>query len=225
MKQKFKYLFLFLLAVVFSTLKAQAPPWIWANGAASTGAEFIQGVSVDKVTGDVYAGGNFNGNLSAVYGSTFNATLGGTDAILVKYNTSGVLQYALRIGGTSTDAAQAVFLNPSENCVYIAGYFRNTVDFDPSAATFNLTSTGLDDIFIAKYTAAGAFVWAIRAGSTGNDRAEGIYADANGVYITGYCQNTTTFRSTNATTASSSGTHTGNNSFLAKYSLAVKRSG
>jgi len=116
--------------------------------------------------------------------------------------------------------AQAICFNPADNCVYVAGYFTGTVDFDPSAGVFNLVSTGGNDIFIAKYTAAGAFVWAVRAGSTGTDRAQGIYADANGVYVTGYCQNTTTFRSTNTATVGSSGAFTGNNSFLVKYDLA-----
>ena len=46
--------------------------------------------------------------------------------------------------------------------VYTTGEFSGTVDFDPGPGTDNLTSAGSSDIFVAKYTAAGALVWPSR---------------------------------------------------------------
>src|SRR5438105_15942847 len=45
--------------------------------------------------------------------------------------------------------------------VYTAGSFSGTIDFDPGAGIFNLTSTGLPfEVFISKLDSAGNFVWA-----------------------------------------------------------------
>ena len=53
--------------------------------------------------------------------------------------------------------------------VYTTGVFSGTADFDPGPGTFNLTSAGAHDVFVAKYTAAGALVWARRLGGSGAD--------------------------------------------------------
>lgn len=61
---------------------------------------------------------------------------------------------------------------------YVTGYFNGTVDFDPSAQTFNLSSRGgSDDIFVAKYSPSGEFIWAERFGGDDGDRGLGIAID------------------------------------------------
>ncbi|MBK9300748.1 MAG: hypothetical protein IPN14_09100, partial [Bacteroidetes bacterium] len=34
--------------------------------------------------------------------------------------------------------------------IYIIGHFAGTADFDPGPAVYNLTSTGLGDVFVQK---------------------------------------------------------------------------
>ncbi len=78
--------------------------------------------------------------------------------------------------------------------VYTTGSFRGTVDFDPGAGTFELTSAGQDDIFISKLTTDGNFVWAKRIGGTLADQAFGIAVDGSGnVYTTGTFRGTADF--------------------------------
>jgi hypothetical protein len=48
--------------------------------------------------------------------------------------------------------------------VLTTAYFNDTTDFDPGAATSNLTSLGPGDIFISKLDSNGNFVWAGREG-------------------------------------------------------------
>jgi hypothetical protein len=80
--------------------------------------------------------------------------------------------------------------------VYTTGTFRGTADFDPGPATFNLVAAGDRDIFISKLDPAGALIWAIRFGSTGNDEGMGITTDTAGnVYITGKFEDTVDFDS------------------------------
>lgn len=78
--------------------------------------------------------------------------------------------------------------------VYSTGVFRNTVDFDPGAGTTNLTSAGVQDVFVSKIDANGSLVWAVKVGGTGIDLGNEISVDANGfVYVAGAFEGTVDF--------------------------------
>src|SRR5207248_3090451 len=89
---------------------------------------------------------------------------------------SGDFGFALRLGGAISDMGRAVAADAAGN-VYVTGTFGGTVNFDPGAGTFNLTSAGFDDVFVAKYTSAGALVWAGDIGGAGTDRSWGLALD------------------------------------------------
>src|SRR5262249_31786455 len=73
--------------------------------------------------------------------------------------------------------------------IYVTGYFTGTADFDPGPGVYNITSAGLPDAFVAKYTAAGRFVWARPfggGGASGRCLGMAIAVDGSGnVYTTG----------------------------------------
>lgn len=107
--------------------------------------------------------------------------------------------------------------------IYVGGGFRTTVDFDPDGGTYNLTADNTYAtnvaLFFAKYTSAGALVWAKRVvgtGTTDQNIVYGITVDASeNVYITGVFQGTADFDpgagTANLTSAGS------NDIFFAKY--------
>jgi gliding motility-associated-like protein len=96
------------------------------------------------------------------------------------------LNWMAHAGSAGNEAAQATQVDNAGN-VFMCGGFSATTDFDPSASTANLVSNGSTDIFIAKYDAAGQYIWAINIGGAGLDAATAIATDLNGnVYITGY---------------------------------------
>ena len=71
--------------------------------------------------------------------------------------------------------------------VFTTGEFSGTVDFDPGASAYNLTSTGPNNIFILKLNTSGNFVWARNmGGNSQNQYSEDIVLDSSSnVYTTG----------------------------------------
>jgi hypothetical protein len=102
------------------------------------------------------------------------------------------------MGGEFSDVANAIAVDSSGNA-YITGYFSRTANFNPDGGTFNLTSHGRSDIFAAKYSPAGALVWADGMGSNDLNTAHrnmgrSIAVDSSGnVYITGIFAGTSDF--------------------------------
>jgi hypothetical protein len=82
--------------------------------------------------------------------------------------------------------------------VAIIGNYSTTIDFDPGAGVYNLTSTGYWDAFITKIDSSGNFMWAKGFGCFSfDDYGNSIAIDrANNVYGTGGFTGSTTFGST-----------------------------
>ena len=58
-----------------------------------------------------------------------------------------------------------------------------------------LTSSGLQDIYIAKIDPSGSFLWAVKVGGIDKDNGKGIYSDhAGNSYVTGNFRGTADFR-------------------------------
>lgn len=219
MKAKLR-LILILFSCVAGVL-AQAPPWYWAQQGATSGNEWVGDVCADPLSQGLYAGGTFDGNLTPVYGSSLSAALGPSDVVVLKYDAAGNVLWAFKIGNQGTEVFSGIAADPAGD-IYVIGTFNGTCDFDPSPTqTFTLSSSGTDG-FLAKYNANGGFLWALKLGSSGTDDIRGIYADANGVYITGYFTGIASFNTTSGTPAllSASGDE---DSFAAKYNASGVR--
>ena len=77
---------------------------------------------------------------------------------------------------------------------YVIGAFRDQVDFDPGPTTVNLTSTGLSDVYMAKYDSSGALLWAKKMGGLYWDFGQDISLDPEGnILVTGAYRNTSDF--------------------------------
>jgi hypothetical protein len=98
-------------------------------------------------------------------------------------------QWAVRAGGIQEDNCNCIATDNQGN-VYIAGTFRETANFGSTV----LTSTGDQDIFIAKLDMNGNWLWAVKAGGIEYDEIYGIATDNTGyVYVTGCFYYTATF--------------------------------
>jgi hypothetical protein len=102
--------------------------------------------------------------------------------LLLAADYSWAFQIGAPAAGTTlnNDFANAVTVDRYGN-TFIAGGFAGTVDFNPSSRkTFNLTSSGLTDIFVAKFGPDGGLLWARQAGGTGEDLASSVITDRHG---------------------------------------------
>ena len=150
----------------------------WVRKAGGTDFETGTDISIDA-SGNCYVTGHFQG--TATFGTTQITSSGNEDIFIAKYDTDGNFQWVRKAGGVDDDKGQRIAIDNLGN-LYITGIFQGIATFE----TTQLTSSGWNDIFIAKYDTDGNFQWVRKAGGTGNDVGYGIAADASGnCYVTG----------------------------------------
>ena len=105
----------------------------------------------------------------------------------------GNFLWSKSFGGTGDDRCFSIDIDASGN-VYTSGDFEGTVDFNPGAGTYNLTSAGHHDIFVQKMDASGNFLWAKSFGGSSIVYTGSMSLDASGnIYTTGCFKNTADF--------------------------------
>ena len=123
---------------------------------------------------------------------TFNGSAGSQEAFVAKVNAGGTaLDYCGYVGSGGYGTGIAV---DAAGNAYIAGEtYANEANFPVSVGP-DLTSNGLDDVFVAKLNTAGtAFLYCGYIGGSMDDTARGIAVDAAGnAYIVGHTRSTET---------------------------------
>ncbi len=192
----------------------------WVFNIGKTGTSFGYGIATDA-TGNVYVTGSYEGTADFdPSNGTANLTCTGNDAIFVaKYSAAGVYQWAFNIGEKYTDKAYSIATDALNN-VYVTGNFQDTTDFDPSGGTAILTkNSSVQDIFVAKYSSAGAYQWAFNIGATDQSLNQGssVITDASGnILITGAFSSTADFKGTSGASKNLTGVGI-YNCYIAKY--------
>ena len=187
-----------LIAILIACLLATSPEVHAQSGFASSmgGIGSDEGIAIAVDTsGNVYTTGSFDGTADFDPGaSVFDLTsAGGLDIFISKLDSSGNFLLAKAMGGAGTDRGLAIAVDSSGN-VYTTGSFDGTVDFNPGASAFDLTSTGGLDLFVSKLDASGNFLWAKAIGGAGDDQAFDLALDDSGnVHTTGSFDGTVDF--------------------------------
>jgi hypothetical protein len=174
---------------------------IWVKSIGGISDEYGKSIAVDA-SGNVIATGTYSGTVDFdPSASVFNLSpVGASDIYILKLDASGNFVWAQSIGGASNETANSMKIDATGN-IYTTGQFEATIDFDPSASVFNLTSSGAEDLFISKLDGNGNFIWAKSIGGTSTDIAYGISIDAHGkIYVTGYYSGTVDFDPNGGTT-------------------------
>ena len=116
--------------------------------------------------------------------------------LLIFLNSSSSAQqfeWVKRIGN-SQDHQAFILKTDAANNVYITGYFVSGFYFVPETSSNLAQAFGSDDIFIAKYSSNGTFLWGKTIGGSGQDRPSGMDVSADGnIALTGYFNGTVDF--------------------------------
>lgn len=140
---------------------------------------FAYAVASDP-SGNVVVTGTIRGSPNTGFGGATLTSAGDTDIFIAKYTAAGAHSWSLRFGSTGPDVGYGIGTDSSGN-VYVTGRFQGTVDFGggPLVGQSN-------DIFVAKYSSAGAHIWSQRFGGTGVEVGTAISVMSNGTFaITG----------------------------------------
>ena len=151
----------------------------------NTNSDYCNGVTVDS-SGNIYCAG-------VTYGVMGEANGGSSDAFIVKFNSSGTLQWVKQLGAVTTaagnnagnDYCKGITVDSSGN-VYCAGYTDGSIGEANGGGT---------DTFIMKLNSSGALQWIKQLGAVttapggsnaGNDYCYGVTVDSAGnVYCAG----------------------------------------
>jgi hypothetical protein len=145
---------------------------VWSKRFGDGSSQMARDIAVDAA-GAVVLAGNFDGTVD-IGGGALTA-VGVTDALMAKLSPAGAHVWSRRAGSAGGQVARAVAVDPTGSAVF-AGYMQNSGDFGGGT----LTSAGANDVFAAKYDAAGAHVWSKIFGDSAEQHGFDVLVDAAG---------------------------------------------
>ena len=205
----------------------------WSTHFITTGGgsyPYTRVTNVDTDAENIYVVGQFGsgtGSTLDLYNEDNNiagtlSNTGNADSFIAKYNSSGVLQWRARLGGSGDQYTSTASLSIDNNGnIYVTAIYSGAQAFynkdDTQAATLN--SSGLD-AYITKYNSSGYHQWSAGLSGSGNERGYNLTTSNDGaVYVTGsYTSNPMIFYNEDGLQGGTL-TRTGNNeeAFIAKY--------
>ena len=143
----------------------------WTRQFGTVASDSATGIATDA-GGNVYVTGSTSGALEG-------ANAGSSDSFIRSYDSEGNLRWTRQFGTSSDDSATGIATDANGN-VYVSGYTNGALEG---------TNSGSRDAFVRSYDGAGNVRWTRQFGTTDDDDALGIAADASGnVYVAGYTE-------------------------------------
>ena len=158
----------------------------WVKSFQGDGYETCQDLAVD-LDGNIYATGWFRdaADFDTGSGVTLFTSEGAEDSFIAKLSPQGNTIWARQIGSPNLEWSYSIAVDEIGD-VYTTGFFYSTVDFDPTSGSTELTSEGIEDVFITKLNTDGSFEWAKQVGGNGSDGGYGIEIGDNGdIFVLG----------------------------------------
>ncbi|MBC7696668.1 MAG: SBBP repeat-containing protein [Burkholderiales bacterium] len=190
---------------------------LWAKSASGYAAsKAATAIDVDS-NGNLYITGYYGGYTITFGSITLTNVSGYSDFFIAKYDNMGNVLWANGFGGHSYEYSQSIKVDINNDILVTGTFYSPSIVFgNDSIVNPNIGCFG--DIFIAKFSSAGNYIWAKQAGGYGADQGNAITTDPNGnIYLTGYTRSSTPcmFDTISLTPSTGSGYK---ENFIAKYS-------
>lgn len=189
-----KVMFTALAVGLGLTASNWAQDFNWVKKISGSSSDFGQIIKKDGL-GNFIIAGDYNGTIDLDPGVGVNnvTSSGNQDIFVVKLDANKNFVWGKSVGGSNVEAISDLVIDNTNNII-LCGFFRGTADFDPSSATFNLSTGNIGaDGFILKLNSSGNYVYAKQIGGTAtvDDHVLSIALDNQGnLYASGYFNST-----------------------------------
>lgn len=154
----------------------------WAQEMSGAGDEYNLSLTLDY-SGNIYGTGFFDSPTLNFNNGVSLTNSGARDGYLVKYNSSGICQWAQIIGGTSFESVASIAIDSVGNLYVSGSSIGSTINFNNG---ISVTNPAPEAIFIAKYNSSGLCQWAEIINGDSNTNLPTLATDSYGaVYIFG----------------------------------------
>ena len=204
---------------------------LWTARHVGPGTTYPVGVAVDS-SGNVYAGGTWDGASVTLFSAgeassnTFGTTGGQTDGYIVKYNSSGIVQWSVKIVCSSYDSGGMSLKTDSSGNVYSVGVnvFAAPTFYNANGTTGGSLAWGgtTEGMWLAKWNSSGTFQWALRFVTGDLNTSAGVLSidSSANLYVSSAYDSTLTLKNTGDGTAATMTNSGSYDAFLVKYSSA-----
>jgi len=152
--------------------------WVWVESAGGEEKSSGKEVAVDS-NNDIFLTGFFSGTVE--FGDISLTSAGYRDMFVAKLNQDGEWLWAERGGGSSNDYGFSIVVDNNDNLV-VTGRFYD----DASFGNDQLISEGSADLFIAKLSGNGDWLWVAQAGGERFIEGLSLAVDSNNdIIVTG----------------------------------------
>lgn len=166
-------LVLFVLAVASSASGVDGVH-AWSKRIGGTSDDQATSVAVDSAGNVIVAGNTLSSAIDFGGGPLPTINLG--DFVIAKYSPSGAHVWSRRIGGVGYDTVSSIATDASGNIVVVGETDGATIDLGGGL----LNGFGGFDLFVAKYSPGGVFLWGKRFGGTSADLPIAVAFDPSG---------------------------------------------
>jgi hypothetical protein len=164
--------------IFLAKLKSANGDVLWGKRFGDAVAQSGKSVAVDGM-GSVVLTGDMAGKTDFGAGNLTSA--GATDVFVASFDSAGNNAWAKRFGDAGAQTAGAIAADAG-GAIAITGNVAGKIDFGGG----NLTSAGATDVYVAKFTASGMYLWGKRFGAAGADSGRDVAIDPfGGIAVTG----------------------------------------
>ncbi len=176
--------------------------WSWVNTMESYDASYARGIAVDSNQNVYVVGESYLYHSSSSYRYVYisgNSLSNGCNwryvPWLVKYNGVGVFDWVdkLESYGNCYNRYMKDVITDSNDSVIVTGYFDDTLSFQ----SMSTTSSGGNDVFLAKVDSSHNWQWLTHGGGLSSDEPEKLAIDSNdNIIVVGYNSNHASYGTT-----------------------------